>query len=214
MRRISVCAPMPGLAAPNIHPNKTRTKMLTDLNKWLTLRRTRNEHQEPPMASSSQQTRRLSSFPRLSGSNRAAGAASGSGQVSAGGQRWGAAIVSTGEPSASPGWREVSNRRRRGRRTTVWVDDSLPVATPSRVGPGVRVTARSQVGSTRVAAQDSTRQAASSVVLQLHSAPSVSIAADECPAVGSFAQNRVRHAFELFGACMMIAAFLAMAMFA
>lgn len=30
----------------------------------------------------------------------------------------------------------------------------------------------------------------------------------------SFTQNRIRHAFELFGACMMIVTFLAMAMFA
>ena len=31
--------------------------------------------------------------------------------------------------------------------------------------------------------------------------------------VGSFTQNRIRHAFELFGACMMIVTFLAVAMF-
>lgn len=31
---------------------------------------------------------------------------------------------------------------------------------------------------------------------------------------GAFAQSRIRHAFELFGACMMIAGFLALAMFA
>lgn len=32
--------------------------------------------------------------------------------------------------------------------------------------------------------------------------------------VSPFTQNRIRHAFELFGACMMIVTFLAMAMFA
>jgi hypothetical protein len=32
--------------------------------------------------------------------------------------------------------------------------------------------------------------------------------------VRSFTRNRIRHAFDLFGACMMIVTFLAMAMFA
>lgn len=54
-------------------------------------------------------------------------------------------------------------------------------------------------------------------VAQVPSArPAVSqaVAADAVDTNGSFTQNRIRHAFELFGACMMIVTFLALAMFA
>lgn len=182
------------------------------------------------MASSSQQTRRLSSIPRLPAASLPAGS------------RWGAAVASSA-PDANRGWKEVSNRRRRGRRTTVWVDDCLPVAAPSkgapskvapnkvaasaprRVQPALGQVASPQVASPSVASPSVASPSGPRPdrlqpdvprpgVLQLNTAPSVSVALGECPAVGSFAQNRVRHAFELFGACMMIAAFLAMAMFA
>jgi hypothetical protein len=42
----------------------------------------------------------------------------------------------------------------------------------------------------------------------------VVVGQDQPVAGSSFTQNRIRHAFELFGACMMIVTFLALAMFA
>lgn len=111
-----------------------------------------------------------------------------SGQVG-GHVRWGAAVVQTQTRSQDRSWREVSSRTRRGRRTTVWVDEVLPPVANQAIATG---------GATRLAGA-ATRVATATAAPQ---------------AGDSFARNRIRHAFELFGACMMIITFLALAMFA
>jgi len=68
----------------------------------------------------------------------------------------------------------------------------------------------------RRAANGSAARGAQAVAQVPHIPPAVShsAAADAADPNGSFTQNRIRHAFELFGACMMIVTFLALAMFA
>lgn len=106
--------------------------------------------------------------------------------------RWGAAVVEPAKRSQASSWSEVSSKVRRGRRTTVWVDEALP-----------QVASRAQVASRPQPARPR-------VIRELAPAPKA-VAAE---AGDSFARNRIRHAFELFGACMMIITFLAFAMFA
>lgn len=99
--------------------------------------------------------------------------------------RWGAAVVEPRIGREASNWQEVSSKSRRGRRTTVWVDEALP-----------KVASRPQPARPRV-------------IRELAPAPKADLSAGD-----SFARNRIRHAFELFGACMMIITFLAFAMFA
>jgi len=106
--------------------------------------------------------------------------------------RWGAAVVEPGSSSrclsSSHCWEELSSRSRRGRRTTVWVDQVAhgrssrqPAAVRTALLTGARFTEDGQVGS--------------------------AVRGD------SFAHRRTMHALELAAACVMIVAFLAMAMF-
>ena len=99
--------------------------------------------------------------------------------------RWGAAVVDPVQNRQNYGWHEVVGAPRRARRTTVWVGEA-----PQRqaVKP---------------------QPARPRPIQQLETAPKLAASTGE-----AFAQNRIRHAFELFGACMMIVTFLAFAMFA
>ncbi len=104
----------------------------------------------------------------------------------------------------------VTINTRRARRTTVWSEESQPkvVARPQAARPrasGKQVAQARTAGARPAKASDEQQR----VVVQL---PTLTKAA---PNVGvSFARNRIRHAFEMFGSCMMILAFLALAMFA
>jgi len=131
--------------------------------------------QKLPLNTSTRQASR-----RLSASTSGAARAAGQQRV-----RWGAAVVEPANRRQTSSWSEVSTKVRRGRRTTVWVDETLP-----------KVASRAQPVRRRV-------------VRELAPAPKQAVAAGD-----SFARNRIRHAFELFGACMMIITFLAFAMFA
>jgi len=99
--------------------------------------------------------------------------------------RWGAAVVDSVQNRQNYGWKEVGGAPRRARRTTVWVGEA-----PQR--PATKP-----------------QPARPRPIQQLETAPRAAASTGE-----SFAQNRIRHAFELFGACMMIVTFLAFAMFA
>ena len=99
--------------------------------------------------------------------------------------RWGAAVVDPVQNRQNYGWNEVVGAPRRARRTTVWVGEASQ-----------RQPAKPQPARPRP-------------IQQLETAPKVAASTGD-----AFAQNRIRHAFELFGACMMIVTFLAFAMFA
>ncbi|MCK5944372.1 MAG: hypothetical protein KAI24_20460 [Planctomycetes bacterium] len=148
------------------------------------------------MATISQQNLPLTSSDRLLGRRQATRLSTitgrGKATLGSGAQpqvRWGAAVVEPASGSQQASWKQVSSRVRRGRRTTVWVDDVLPKATQR---PAPR--------KPRVVRELDPRPATRSV--------------EAVEAGDSFARNRIRHAFELFGACMLIVTFLALAMFA
>ncbi|MFN3243026.1 MAG: hypothetical protein ACE37K_16120 [Planctomycetota bacterium] len=148
----------------------------------------------PLTTSTRQASRRLTASTAASTTaSRAAGAVGGAARSTSTGPatrpatnqrvRWGAAVVEPAKRGQAASWSEVSTKVRRGRRTTVWVDEALP-----------KVAGRPQPVRPRVVRElEPPRQA---------------------KAGDSFARNRIRHAFELFGACMMIITFLALAMFA
>lgn len=102
--------------------------------------------------------------------------------------RWGAAVAAAGGSRSadvtsahSTTWRMASSRRRRGGRTTVWVDEGFP---------------------------ERLRRAAPKAVREVPGRTGRHLGD------GEFTRNRIRHAFELFGACMMIVTFLVLAVFA
>ena len=89
------------------------------------------------------------------------------------------------EPIQDTAISSFTNHPRRGRRAAGWVDEGAP-----------KVAVQPQPARLRTAQQLVAGSAAAA-------APGA-----------SFAQSRIRHALDLFGACMMIVAFLAFAMFA
>jgi len=97
--------------------------------------------------------------------------------------RWGSAVVDSSRKVVNLSLAGVKDRPRRKRHT--------PVSLQGRASSARRV--QDSVGGPGGAAK--------------------SVASAAPAQVGSFTQNRIRHAFELFGACMMIVTFLAVAMF-
>jgi hypothetical protein len=97
--------------------------------------------------------------------------------------RWGSAVVEPTRRSTSSYWTTLNDRPRRERRAPVCLQGALSFV------PG----GQDSVGGPGGVAN--------------------SVASVAPVEVRSFTQNRIRHAFELFGACMMIVTFLAMAMF-
>ena len=105
--------------------------------------------------------------------------------------RWGAAVVEPARRTSNHALTDVNGgvaggRGRRERRSAVRLQGSLPA-----------VRGQEMVGGQ-----------------QFVGGPGGATSSEAAAEVSSFTRNRIRHAFELFGACMMIVTFLAMAMFA
>ena len=172
------------------YPNKTRTTLLTDLNIWLTWTQTPSEHQDQAMAPN-----RLKHLSSSASSRTASALASRLDSVLAsrrlaasqvGAVRWGAAIAAPVRIGVTNCWENVSRKRQTSDRRSY------------------RSTDRSTDRSTGWL--DRTPPAVTSKV-------AIADGSETRPG-SSFTRNRIRHAFELFGACMMIVTFLVLAMFA
>ena len=128
----------------------------------------------------------MSDGPPGAGSTRASRARSNSRS------RWGAAVVELERGSVSPCWEEVRTRISGGRRTAVWVEQ----------------------GRTRAALANAEHASAARSPAGRRARAAVAVPRSAVAAAGDvFAENRINHALELFGACMLIVAFLAVAMF-
>ena len=102
--------------------------------------------------------------------------------------RWGAAIVNPSKSRQNPFQNDFTVGPREPRRTTVWTAEEMV-----RVEQDIRAKARGERAP----------------------APEGPNSSERAPNAGAtFAESRFHHAFDLFGACMMIAGFLAFAMFA
>jgi hypothetical protein len=145
------------------------------------------------MASSSLQNPSSSASSRLASARLTTGSLAAS-QARAGATvRWGSAVV---EPARRELRRESGTNREPRRSTTqCWQEAS----TASRRGRRTTVWV------------DGSRLEGGRSGL---SEPAAVASYDASEVAGSFTQNRIRYAFELFGACMLIVTFLALAMFA
>lgn len=102
--------------------------------------------------------------------------------------RWGSAVAVPPKEEQAHNIKHFTVGPKKPRKTTVWTAEELV-----RVEQDIRA----RRGQPEPTSQQDPR-----------------VAGEDLSEGGLFARSRIRHAFELFGACMMIAGFLAFAMFA
>lgn len=117
--------------------------------------------------------------------------------------RWGSAVVESVQGRVTEDFVGGNGRRRRERHSARRMQSQLRAIRPEQP----------KVVAAPVAAAAIQSQVAKTGGCTGRSAGVQGGGTSAAPAT-SFTQNRIRHAFELFGACMMIVTFLAMAMFA